>query len=140
MKLLGWAIAIVFLAGVLVAGCVALVNDDDSLGRAPVTLVAHHRACRHRECDDRDGRDKRTCFFGCDNVIVVPGLPGMGGDQPPPEERTSLVPPTPDKVIAGIQTMGDAGIKLGSTIAQLVIDYVVTVFRFIVTAPRSTTA
>lgn len=44
----------------------------------------------------------------------------------------SLVPPTPDKIINGIQVMADAGIKLGTTIAQLVIDYVVTVFRFIV--------
>lgn len=45
---------------------------------------------------------------------------------------TSLFPPTPDKVIEGIQIMADAGIKLGTTIAQLVIDYVVTVFRFVV--------
>lgn len=44
----------------------------------------------------------------------------------------SLVPPTPDKVIAGFQVMAEAGIKLGSTIAQLVVDYVVTVFRFLV--------
>jgi hypothetical protein len=28
----------------------------------------------------RNGRDKRTCFFGCDNIIVIPGLPGgLGG-------------------------------------------------------------
>lgn len=44
----------------------------------------------------------------------------------------SLVPPTPDKIIGGIQIMADAGINLGTTIARLVIDYVVTVFRFIV--------
>jgi hypothetical protein len=43
----------------------------------------------------------------------------------------SLVPPTPDKIIAGIQLMADAGINLGTTIARLVIDYVVTVFRFL---------
>lgn len=44
----------------------------------------------------------------------------------------SLVPPTPDKIIAGFQVMAEAGMKLGTTIAQLVIDYVVTVFRFLV--------
>ena len=44
----------------------------------------------------------------------------------------SLVPPTPDKIIGGIQTMADAGINLGSTIARLVVDYVITVFRFLV--------
>lgn len=39
MKPLAIIIGIVFLAGVLVAGCVALVNDEDSLGR--VELVSH---------------------------------------------------------------------------------------------------
>lgn len=45
---------------------------------------------------------------------------------------SSLVPPSPDKIIGGIQLMTDAGIMLGTTIARLVVDYVVTVFRFIV--------
>lgn len=45
----------------------------------------------YREGDDnrrggRNGRDKRTCLMGCDNIIIVPGLPGMGGEEPPPEE------------------------------------------------------
>lgn len=44
----------------------------------------------------------------------------------------SLVPPTPDKVIAGIQALADGGIMLGSTMAKLVVDYVITVFRFLV--------
>lgn len=44
----------------------------------------------------------------------------------------SLVPPTPDKIIQGIQVMADAGINLGTTIARLVVDYVITVFRFLV--------
>jgi hypothetical protein len=44
----------------------------------------------------------------------------------------SLFPPTPDKVIEGIQLMFEAGIKLGTTIAQLVGDYVLTVFRFLI--------
>ena len=44
----------------------------------------------------------------------------------------SLFPPTPDKIIEGIQIMADAGIHLGTTIAELVVNYVVTVFRFVV--------
>ena len=44
----------------------------------------------------------------------------------------SLVPPTPDKVIAGIQALAEGGINMGSTIARLVVDYVITVFRFLV--------
>lgn len=44
----------------------------------------------------------------------------------------SLIPPSPEKIIGGIQVMADAGINLGSTMARLVIDYVITVFRFIV--------
>jgi len=116
-------LALIGLAAVCTPG-----EDDHSLGR--VELVSHHRdRCDYDDCDDRDG-GKQTCFMAC--YIVIPN-PMPGGDQPPPpEERAALFPPTPDKIIGGIQTMGDAGIKLGSTIAQLVIDYVVTVFRFIV--------
>jgi hypothetical protein len=44
----------------------------------------------------------------------------------------SLFPPSPDKIVEGIQLMADAGIELGTTIARLVVDYVVTVFRFVV--------
>jgi hypothetical protein len=47
-------------------------------------------------------------------------------------DPTGLFPPTPDKLVAGVQLMAEAGFKLGTTIAQLVIDYVVGVFRFIV--------
>jgi hypothetical protein len=44
----------------------------------------------------------------------------------------SLFPPTPDKIIQGFQTMADAGIKFGTDIARMTIDFVTTVFRFIV--------
>ena len=131
MKLLGWIVAAIFIAGILVAGCFASIHNDDdhgSLGR--VELISHrHRDCDYDDCEDRDG-GKQTCFMAC--YITVPGLPGQDQPSPDERERVSLVPPTPDKIIGGIQVMGDAGIKLGSTIAQLVIDYVVTVFRFIV--------
>jgi len=105
-------------------------EDDHSLG--PLQTISHHRDCRdYDDCGDDGDRGKQTCFMAC--YIVIPN-PVPGGDQrPPPDgQPESLVPPTPDKIIGGIQVMGDAGIKLGSTIAQLVIDYVVTVFRFIV--------
>lgn len=107
-------------------------ENDHSLGR--VELISHRHRCDpdYDDCgDDRDRGGKQTCFMAC--YIVIPN-PVPGGDQPPPKDDRpqSLVPPTPDKIIAGIQVMGDAGIKLGSTIAQLVIDYVVTVFRFLV--------
>lgn len=126
--------AIIFLiAAVLVLALIGLMavctpgEDDHSLGR--LQLVSHHHRdrCDYDDECDRDG-GKQTCFMAC--YITVPGLPGQ---RPPPDNQPeSLFPPTPDKIIGGIQIMGDAGIKLGSTIAQLVIDYVVTVFRFIV--------
>jgi len=102
-------------------------ENDHSLGR--VELVSHRR-CNpdYDDCDDRGG-GKQTCFMACYIIIPTPG----GDQRPPPDEQPqSLFPPTPDKIIGGIQIMGDAGIKLGSTIAQLVIDYVTTVFRFVV--------
>jgi len=103
-------------------------EDDHSLGR--VELVSHHRCNPDYDDCDRDG-GKQTCFMAC--YIVIPN-PMPGGDQrPPPDEQPqSLFPPTPEKIIGGIQTMGDAGIKLGSTIAQLTIDFVVTTMKFIV--------
>lgn len=114
--------------GLAVGACVAVVNDEDSLGR--LQLVSHDYECAdHDGCGEGNRRDKKTCFFGCDNIIIVPGLPGQ---DEPPRERAALVPPTPDKIIGGIQTMADAGINLGSTIARLVVDYVITVFRFLV--------
>lgn len=44
----------------------------------------------------------------------------------------SLFPPSPDKIIQGFQTVADAGIKLGTDMARLVVDFITTVFRFIV--------
>ena len=129
---IGWIILAIFVCGVVFAACIAAAHkDDNSLGRVELVSHRHRDRCDYDECDDRDRGGKQTCFMAC--YITVPGVPGMGGDRPPPEERTtSLVPPTPDKIIGGIQAMGDAGIKLGSTMAQLVIDYVVTVMRFLV--------
>lgn len=58
MKVLAIIIGVVFLAGVLVAGCVALVNDDDSLGR--IQLIGYHddepRCYEDEDCDDYSQR------------------------------------------------------------------------------------
>lgn len=43
MKALGWVVGAIFLAGVVVAGCIAVVNDEDSLGR--MQLVSHEYDC-----------------------------------------------------------------------------------------------
>jgi len=138
-------VAILFLAFIGLLAVCTPGEDDHSLGR--IQLVNHersrcddydcddgYRGCDERGCyddgppDDRDRGGKQTCFMAC--YITVPGLPGQ--DQPPPRERVSLFPPTPDKIIGGIQVMADAGMKLGNTIAQLTIDFVVTTLRFIV--------
>ena len=141
-----WLVGVILVLALigLAAVCTPGENDHGSLGRVELVSHRHRDRCDYDDCDDRDG-GKQTCFMAC--YITVPGLPGQ--QEPPPDERAqnvaclvpapwhcdrpaSLFPPTPDKIIGGIQIMGDAGIKLGSTIAQLVIDYVVTVFRFIV--------
>ena len=132
------------LVGILVVLVLAMVglfaictDDEESMRLISVTGPAYHEdgPCdpEYEDCGQDEGgrKDKRTCFFGCDNIIIVPGLPGQE-QPPPPEERAALIPPTPDKIIGGIQTMADAGINLGTTIARLVVDYVVTVFRFVV--------
>lgn len=137
---LGILVGILVVLVLAMVGLFAICTDDEEALRMQlisVTTPAYHEdgPCNpeYEGCDEDEGgrKDKRTCLFGCDNIIIVPGLPGQE-QPPPPEERAALIPPTPDKIIGGIQTMADAGINLGTTIARLVVDYVVTVFRFIV--------
>lgn len=104
MKPLLIVVGIIFVLGALVAGCVAVVNDEDSYGR--VELV-QHRSEEHRSedpCDeygdcegdyqggpsggryeggrggsdydgDGDGdRCRNLCFYG----VPYPGQPGQG--------------------------------------------------------------
>lgn len=131
MKLAAKILLAVFVLGVLVAGCIAVVNDEDSLG--PIRLVSHEQGCDpdYEPCED-EGRRKETCFMFCDNIIVIPGLPGQEDPLPDGRARTSLFPPTPEKIFAGIQAMADAGINLGTQMARLVVDYVIGVMRFVV--------
>ena len=51
---------------------------------APADHDYERERCYYGDCgyEEEDGRQKRTCFFGCDNIIIVPGLPGMGGEEP----------------------------------------------------------
>lgn len=54
MKLFVGIILAIFLAGALLAGCIALVNDEDSLGR--IQLVSHERdRCYDEGCYDEGG-------------------------------------------------------------------------------------
>lgn len=127
-------------------------EDDHSLGK--IQLASHERGRCYDEYDcgdggedsggdggysgghqgygggggrsgDNDQRGDHNCRNFCFYGVPLPG--GGGRDQP-----QSLIPPTPDKIIQGFQTLVDAGINLGTTITKLVTDYVVTVFRFII--------
>lgn len=125
-------VAVVFLLGALVASCVAVVNDEDSLGR--VELVSHdYCAADHDGCDrggysggpsggyyeggesgdmDQDGENncRNFCFYG----VPVPG-----------QQPQSLFPvPTPDGVRQFVLSTIEAGIGLGRLFANATIDFV----------------
>ena len=74
MRPLVWIIGLIFLAGMVVAGCFALANDDDSMGQAPTYVASHdyggyddggYGDYQGRDddggysYDDRDGRECR---------------------------------------------------------------------------------
>ena len=103
MKPIGWLIAAIFLAGVLVAGCIALVNDEDAY--APIVLVSHEYddgdRYRYEEdsggSGDRRGGDGRyaggrsgdydggpgdDCRNACVNTIIEPSPGGREEEQP----------------------------------------------------------
>lgn len=55
MSIVGWIVAIVFVAGMLVAGCIALGNDEDAFGGVRVVQLADHEyddGCWEGECYD----------------------------------------------------------------------------------------
>ena len=56
MKALGWIIAAIFLAGALVAGCVAWVNDEDSMAPVRAQLAYHERSRCYDDYDCEDGQ------------------------------------------------------------------------------------
>jgi hypothetical protein len=106
MSVIGWIVAIVFVLGLAVAGCIAVANDEDSLGRMQLVSHDYDGGCWEGECggyDERnggygDGRGGDGRFGGgrsgdydggpgddcrnfCDNIIYVPGT-GGGEEQP----------------------------------------------------------
>lgn len=116
MKLVGWIVLAIFAAGLLVAGCVALVNDEDSMAPVRAQLVSHERErCYDGDCgdqsydqwrnEDRNRNRNRNrgafspgpfddspvdAFNG--NVICLPGSTCYSDDRrrdenPPPEEQ-----------------------------------------------------
>ena len=90
-------------------GLLAICNenediDTDGLGRVELVSHEYDGGCDpyYDDCYDddrgrayegergsRNGRDKRTCFFGCDNIIVIPNPLDPGGGQGDPEQPRS---------------------------------------------------
>ena len=141
---------VVVLMALVFAVCMSSTSATQRRSLGTIQLVNHERDRCYDDCDDdgygrggdggdsgghqgygggggRSGDNDQRGDHNCRNFCVYVPPPSGGGQQP-----QSLVPPTPDKIIKGFQTMVDAGINLGTTIARLVTDYVVTVFRFII--------
>lgn len=130
---------IIFVLGILVAGCFAVVNDEDSYAR--VELVSHRYdedpSCGYDEpCGDEGGdyqggpsggryeggrggsdydgdgdgnRCRNFCFYG------VP-LPG--------QQQQSLFPPTPAGVRDFVLAVTKSGIEMGRLFADTTITFV----------------
>lgn len=135
MKAVLIVVGIVFVLGALVAGCFAVVNDENSYAR--LELVSHRSEdpCEeYGDCEgdyqggpsggryeggrggsdydgDGDGnRCRNFCFYG------VP-LPGQ--DQP-----RSLFPPTPEGVRDFVLAVTKSGIEMGRLFADTTITFV----------------
>lgn len=146
MKVLGWLILAVFVAGVLVAGCFALVNNEDSL--APPTTYAYHERGgyddgdygddryydrRRRGNDNRNGRNVSPGPFDrspveMHNVCISLDCSGRSEEDrrdQDPEARASLFPvPTPDGIRQFVLATIEGGIGLGKLFANATIDFV----------------
>lgn len=149
MKLIGWAVAVVFLCGVLVAACFAAGNDDDSFAPVRLQLVSHERErCYDGDCGDQDydqwnsdqnnhNRRNRGAFspgpfdrspVEMHDVCISLDCSGRDKDrdrQDPGEARASLFPfPTPGGVQKFVIGTIEAGIGLGRLFANATIDFV----------------
>jgi hypothetical protein len=115
MSTVGWIVAIIFVCGMLVAGCIALANDEDAFGGVRVVQLADHDCYEYGDCgggqeydqwrnEDRNRNRNRNrgafspgpfddspvdAFNG--NVVCLPGSTcysdGRRGEEPPPEEQ-----------------------------------------------------
>lgn len=153
MKILMGVILAVFVAGLLVAGCVALVNDEDSLGW--IQLVSHEYRdggdCDWEgNCGDgsysggdyghnrRDDRNRNRGAFSpgpfdrspidfsdsCISLDCSGREKKDRRDEPPPEQASLFPVPTPGGVQKFVLSTIEAGIGLGRLFANATIDFV----------------
>jgi hypothetical protein len=102
-----------WLAAVLVGGLVPLAGSPSALAAGR----HHRRPCRSERCrrDDRDGdRDRQVCFAFCDDVIVIPGLPGQGG-------QTASLISDPKKLVEFPVTVVEMSLNFAQSILKLVV-------------------
>lgn len=59
MSVIGWIVAVVFVCGMLVAGCIALANDDDdAYGGVRVVQLADHDCYEYGDCGGQNYEDQ----------------------------------------------------------------------------------
>lgn len=149
MKILAWVIAVVFACGVLVAACVAFVNDEDSLAPVPLRLVSHEYDegggdCYGRDCgaDDYDNRgednrrggispgpfDRSPVDFRDNRVVICFPFSNCRGEDDgrteDPVRPMSLFPPTPDGIREFVTNTIMSSIELGRLFADTTITFV----------------
>lgn len=131
MKTVLIVVLAIFVAGALIGGCIAaLDNDDDSLGR--IVLVSHRYEDPCEEYDDCDddsnsggryeggrsgdqGDGDGQCRNFCNITVPTPG----GGQRP-----ESLFPPTPTGIRDFVLAVTKAGIEMGRLFADTTITFV----------------
>lgn len=135
MKLVAIIAGVIFLLGVLVAGCIAVVNDDDSMGRVVLTSHRYEDPCdEYGDCEDgggdyqggpsggryeggRGGENDQRGDHNCRNFCFY-GVP-LPGQQP-----ESLFPPTPTGVRDFVLAVTKSGIEMGRLFADTTITFV----------------
>jgi len=77
----GGAVAdiLIFIGAVVVASAIAGVacgacasGASPARAQSAPAVSARHRGDCRRHCEDRDRREKKTCFAFCDDTIIVP--------------------------------------------------------------------
>lgn len=133
MKLVLIIVGVVFVLGALVAGCIAVVNDDNSLGS--IRLVSHERDRCYDDCGDdwgggsdgnsggdyeggRSGDNDQRGDHNCRNFCFY-GVPIPGQQQP-----QSLFPPTPTGIRDFVLAVTKSGIEMGRLFADTTITFV----------------
>lgn len=150
MKLVLVIVGVIFVLGALVAGCIAVVNDEDSLGRtfneqavsfmvpasAARFVASHERDRCYDDCGDdwgggsdgnsggdyEGGRSGDNDQRGDHNCrnFCFYGVPIPGGGDQP----QGLFPPTPDGIRQFVLSTIQAGIEMGRLFADTTITFV----------------